>query len=235
MLCLTVVTGYALIHEASDHTEGCSGPPARRASTPLFGSTVGEEFTHAQLDAALELLLVAGAGVAEPDSHKYSVHSFRIFTPCALLAAGADVDQAMAGNNPGATPLYAAAMSGSLGCASLLCEAGAKINARTFNGASPMLVAAQEGRLLVAMLLSSYGAGRGPAYLDDTGILVRPARAEHLARDSGNQELLAWMRASYRYTALHHATSKFATEESIALLPLLVRHGADANAQNRFG
>ena len=89
MLCLTVVTGYALIHEASDHTEGCSGPPARRASTPLFGSTVGEEFTHAQLDAALELLLVAGAGVAEPDSHKYSVHSFRIFTPCALLAAGA--------------------------------------------------------------------------------------------------------------------------------------------------
>ena len=31
------------------------------ATTPLFGPAVGEEFTHSQLDAALELLLVAGA------------------------------------------------------------------------------------------------------------------------------------------------------------------------------
>ena len=26
MLCLTVVTGYALFRKASDQTEGCSGP-----------------------------------------------------------------------------------------------------------------------------------------------------------------------------------------------------------------
>ena len=48
----------------------------------------GEEFTHAQLDSALQLLLVEGAGVLEGDLHNYSVHSFRIFAACALLAAG---------------------------------------------------------------------------------------------------------------------------------------------------
>ena len=44
---------------------------------------------HAQLDSALQLLLVEGAGVLEGDLHNYSVHSFRIFAACALLAAGA--------------------------------------------------------------------------------------------------------------------------------------------------
>ena len=62
---------------------------AERGMTPLFGPTPGEEFTHAQLDDALELLLVEGAGVAEADLHRYSVHSFRIFVACALLAANA--------------------------------------------------------------------------------------------------------------------------------------------------
>jgi hypothetical protein len=91
-----------------------------------------------------------------------------------------------------------------LRCASLLCEAGARVNARTQNGASPMLVAAQDGHLHVAMLLSSYGAERGPDYLDATGIVVRPSEAETLARDSGNRELHQWIAASYRYLPLHH-------------------------------
>ena len=64
-------------------------PPEQRATTPLFGPAPGEEFTHAQLDSALQLLLVEGAGVLEGDLHNYSVHSFRIFAACALLAAGA--------------------------------------------------------------------------------------------------------------------------------------------------
>ena len=50
------------------------------------------------------------------------------------------IEQSMTGHNPGATPLYAAACGGSLRCAKLLCEAGAKIDARTENDASPMLV-----------------------------------------------------------------------------------------------
>lgn len=62
---------------------------ATRGRTPLFGPSVGEEFTHHQLDQALKLLLTEGAGVAEADLQDYSVHSFRIFVACALLAAKA--------------------------------------------------------------------------------------------------------------------------------------------------
>ena len=53
------------------------------------------------------------------------------------------IEQTMTGHNPGATPLYAAACGGSLRCAKLLCEAGAKIDARTQNDASPLLVSCQ--------------------------------------------------------------------------------------------
>ena len=62
---------------------------AARGRTPLFGPTTGEEFTHHQLDQALKLLLTQGAGVPEGDLENYSVHSFRIFVACALLAANA--------------------------------------------------------------------------------------------------------------------------------------------------
>ena len=53
------------------------------------------------------------------------------------------IEQTMTGHNPGATPLYAAACGGSTRCASLLCKAGAKIDARTQNDASPLLVSCQ--------------------------------------------------------------------------------------------
>ena len=63
--------------------------PARRGLTPLFGPAPGEEFTHHQLDSALELLLVEGANISEAELANYSVHSFRIFVACALLEAKA--------------------------------------------------------------------------------------------------------------------------------------------------
>ena len=63
-------------------------PPALRAKTPLFGTEVGAGFTDVQLDAAFRLLLVRGAGVSVEDALGYSVHSFRIYLACALLAAG---------------------------------------------------------------------------------------------------------------------------------------------------
>ena len=62
---------------------------AARGRTPLFGPEPGVEFTHHQLDQALKLLLTRGAGVPEAELENYSVHSFRIFVACALLAAGA--------------------------------------------------------------------------------------------------------------------------------------------------
>jgi ankyrin repeat protein len=76
-------------------------------------------------------------------------HELRVLVPCAAPSGQAGhvgvplIEQAMTGHNPGATPLYAAACGGSLRCAKLLCEAGAKIDARTQNDASPMLVSCQ--------------------------------------------------------------------------------------------
>ena len=63
--------------------------PEQRDVTPLFGPRAGDEFSHAQLDAALDLMLTAGAGVPESDLENYSVHSFRIYVACALMAAKA--------------------------------------------------------------------------------------------------------------------------------------------------
>jgi len=63
--------------------------PHNRATTPLFGPAPGAEFTHNQLDCALRLLLHSGAGVPLELISNYSVHSFRIFCACALLAAKA--------------------------------------------------------------------------------------------------------------------------------------------------
>jgi ankyrin repeat protein len=76
-------------------------------------------------------------------------HELRVLVPCAAPSGQAGhvgvplIEQAMTGHNPGATPLYAAACGGSLRCAKLLCEAGAKIDARTQNDASPLLVSCQ--------------------------------------------------------------------------------------------
>ena len=62
-------------------------PASRRASTPLYGPCAGQRFTPAEIDAAFKLLLSRGAGLSDEELAKYSVHSFRIFLACALLAA----------------------------------------------------------------------------------------------------------------------------------------------------
>ena len=62
--------------------------PANRATTPLYGPSCGTAFTGAQIDAAFVLLLSKGAGLSDDEIRNYSVHSFRIFLACALLAEG---------------------------------------------------------------------------------------------------------------------------------------------------
>jgi hypothetical protein len=59
---------------------------AARATTPLFGPTCGTEFTHHEAETMFELALIFGARVAQSDLDKYSLHSFRIWVACALLA-----------------------------------------------------------------------------------------------------------------------------------------------------
>ena len=60
-------------------------PKEKRVRTPLFRPKPGEEFTYSQMDLALELLLIH-SGVPPSDLDRYSVHSFRIYLACALLA-----------------------------------------------------------------------------------------------------------------------------------------------------
>ena len=62
--------------------------PAARASTPLFGPTVGAEFTHAEVEAAFFHMLHCGGGVPEAELDDFSIHSLRIFVACALMACG---------------------------------------------------------------------------------------------------------------------------------------------------
>ena len=62
--------------------------PSAREATPLFGPAPGEYFVIAQVEAAFALCLAEGARVPAGELSNYSVHSFRIFVACALLAAG---------------------------------------------------------------------------------------------------------------------------------------------------
>ena len=133
------------------------------------------------------------------------------------------IEQTMTGHNPGATPLYAAACGGSTRCASLLCMAGAKIDARTQNDASPLLVSCQNGHMGVAMLLSSYGAPRDVICTTYSGVdacsAAAPASsdAEALAEEGGHTELLRWLVESRRYSPLHHVQALTA-ERALELL-----------------
>ena len=61
--------------------------PDKRATTPLFGPSCGEEFTHHQVETAFALMMIFGALVPLADLADYSIHSFRIFVACALMAA----------------------------------------------------------------------------------------------------------------------------------------------------
>jgi len=60
--------------------------PAARASTPLFGSAPGLEFTHSEVEYAFELMMRIGAGVSVEDFKAFSIHSFRIWVASALLS-----------------------------------------------------------------------------------------------------------------------------------------------------
>lgn len=67
---------------------GLARSQAARKATPLFGPSVRAPFTGPQLDAVFRFLLAQGARLAPAAIAAYSIHSFRIFLACALLAEG---------------------------------------------------------------------------------------------------------------------------------------------------
>ena len=112
-----------------------------------------------------------------------------------MLKSKANIEQPMTKRNPGATPLYAAALKGSTKCVTLLCEASANPNAQNRDGATPLMVSCQEGHLEVSMILSSYGSSREmrpwKGFLPKSG-----SWAEELAKRSGNNQLVRWLKES---------------------------------------
>ena len=56
-------------------------------TTPLFGAEFGEEFTHWEVETYFEIMMRFGANVSVDELKDYSIHSFRIWVACALMAA----------------------------------------------------------------------------------------------------------------------------------------------------
>lgn len=120
-----------------------------------------------------------------------------------MIKARAEIEQSMVKHNPGATPLYAAALAGSLRSVALLCDAGANVDAKNHDGATPMMVSSQQGHLKTCMLLSSYGASRERTVFKGC-VPTTGTWAEDLAIRSGNEELVCWLRESKSFGPLHH-------------------------------
>ena len=84
--------------------------PARRSETPLFGPSPGQEFTHSQVERAFELMLLFGARLSVEALKDYSIHSFRIFVACALLAlhrSRSDIKRALRWRGDASLDIYA--------------------------------------------------------------------------------------------------------------------------------
>ena len=62
-------------------------PSHMRKDVPLFVSPTGSAWTHAALNKVFFKMLSALVGAEK--AGRYSIHSFRIYLACALLAAGA--------------------------------------------------------------------------------------------------------------------------------------------------
>lgn len=177
---------------------------------------------------AAKILIDAGAELGPPDSLGRSplfcsALMNRPDCTALMLEARADIEQPMTRHNPGATPLYAAALGqtcvdSSVRCISLLCEAGANVNAHTADGATPMMVACECGLLETSMLLSSFGASRQPACFQEGQLPAHHASwAEDMAARSGCEELSAWLRSSADFSPLHHV-EVLSTQRTLALL-----------------
>ena len=116
-------------------------------------------------------------------------------------------------DNPGATPLYAAACAGSVRCASLLCEAGANVDARG------------QRRVADARRVPAGASGDGDAPLVMQHSARRDLRGASSAptavarRGGRNLELLRWLRASSSYLSCTTSTCSTKARRGAAPAP----------------
>lgn len=204
---------------------------------------------HPELPRALgtngnSLLNLACSLVATPAPERPSTSpaSLERLTPVRiLLEAAADVDQ---GNDRGWTPLHQAVYCNDIELATLLLEAGARIDAEAHGaGGTPLAVALFCGHRDASELLADRGvrpanlrvaAGLGRRDLvdrcfDARGSLTTEARSGR-AFYRPHSGFASWHPSDATQEVLDEALVWAAKSGRVAIIPLLVERGADVNA-----
>ena len=197
--------------------------------------------------AGLVLLCACVArAVAEPELH-WAARTGQTATVAALLAAGADANVP---DPDGMTPLHFAAMNGQIEAVRLLLAAGADPHAQDSLGRAPLHYAAFSDNTAVLDALRSAGADPGaPGLAADH----RGETPLHLAARRVKSQAVCWLLAAGAdvnarnmdgETPLHVLGSAGrdpgAPGDEVAALiqtlaDVLIAHGADPNALDRFG
>ena len=147
-----------------------------------------------------------------------------------LLVEGADVNLTLR-----RTPLHIAAEEGHAEMVDLLVAHGANLNARTHLGHVPMALALIGGHQEIAWRLAEAGTDSTACAEDDATLLILALRLEdeRLARWSlkGGADVNAVRQDARQATALIVA----AADDDLAMVDLLLSHGADPSLTNKDG
>jgi ankyrin repeat protein len=196
----------------------------------------------------VQALLAAGASAraARPSGETVLMSCARtgdVAAVRALLAAGADPRaREKAGNQ---TALMWAAAAEDAPIVQALVEGGAEVNARSSGGFTPLLFAARAGALAATRLLVAAGAnvnvttpeGQSPLYVAAASLVATTGSDYRLVVAPSDHEALALFLVDHGASVAEadalgmtplHAAVEF---HKPALVPALLRHGADPNAR----
>lgn len=154
-----------------------------------------------------------------------------------LFKKGADVNAA---DRAGETPLHTAVANGALEAAKILLKKGADVNAADESGETPLHLAATKNTREIAVLLLESGAAisakdaSGDTPLHDAAVSSAVKIAELLIEKAADKEAYVRTENDRKNTPLHYV-AKQDNEDAGRVWDLLVKHGADIDAQNEDG
>lgn len=168
--------------------------------------------------ATIQKLIDEGANINEPDNRGYTplmhaVWSGKTETVKVLINKGADIN---AKDSYGYTPLLWASSYGYADIAKLLIGRGADINAKDKEGDDALLFAVKNGHVEIVKSLINKGA-----VLD--------------TKDSSGMTPLAYAVSTLSSTLIITKSSELVYSNTIAVIKLLIKGGADINAKGPEG